>query len=217
MARPRKGATARHAGPHPQGGHRRVRRARLRRGRRRPHRPPRTRQQGAHLLLLRQQARPVSRDPARQPARPRRAAAAVVDGPATPTRSWPPTSTRSSGTSTPTRTCRRIMLRELADGGRHLDVETLRQMLTLPPLLFRLVGQGRDEGAFGAIRPADAALRAHGHRHAHGQQRPHPAPRPPAGTGAASARPGGDDRAVAGRRPSHPSQGPHRCFDRTES
>ena len=34
------------------------------------------------------------------------------------------------------------MLRELADGGRHLDVETLRQMLTLPPLLFRLVGQG---------------------------------------------------------------------------
>ena len=35
-----------------------------------------------------------------------------------------------------------IMLRELADGGRHLDVETLRQMLTLPPLLFRLVGPG---------------------------------------------------------------------------
>jgi len=46
-----------------------------------------------------------------------------------------------------------IMLRELADGGRHLDVETLRQMLTLPPLLFRLVGQGRDEGTFGPFDP----------------------------------------------------------------
>ncbi|MBK5297090.1 MAG: TetR/AcrR family transcriptional regulator [Vicinamibacteria bacterium] len=46
-----------------------------------------------------------------------------------------------------------IMLRELADGGRHLDVETLRQMLTLPPLLFRLVGQGRQEGAFGPFDP----------------------------------------------------------------
>jgi len=45
------------------------------------------------------------------------------------------------------------MLRELADGGRHLDVETLRQMLTLPPLLFRLVGQGRDEGTFGPFDP----------------------------------------------------------------
>ena len=46
-----------------------------------------------------------------------------------------------------------IMLRELADGGRHLDVETLRQMLTLPPLLFRLVGQGQEEGAFGPFDP----------------------------------------------------------------
>jgi len=46
-----------------------------------------------------------------------------------------------------------IMLRELADGGRHLDVETLRQMLTLPPLLFRLVGQGRAEGTFGPFDP----------------------------------------------------------------
>ena len=46
-----------------------------------------------------------------------------------------------------------IMLRELADGGRHLDVETLRQMLTLPPLLFRLVGQGQEEGTFGPFDP----------------------------------------------------------------
>jgi TetR/AcrR family transcriptional regulator len=46
-----------------------------------------------------------------------------------------------------------IMLRELADGGRHLDVGTLRQMLTLPPLLFQLVGQGQDEGAFGPFDP----------------------------------------------------------------
>lgn len=46
-----------------------------------------------------------------------------------------------------------IMLRELADGGRHLDVETLRQMLTLPPLLFQLVGQGQQEDAFGPFDP----------------------------------------------------------------
>jgi AcrR family transcriptional regulator len=46
-----------------------------------------------------------------------------------------------------------IMLRELADGGRHLDVETLRQMLTLPPLLFRLVDQGREEGLFASFDP----------------------------------------------------------------
>lgn len=46
-----------------------------------------------------------------------------------------------------------IMLRELADGGRHLDVGTLREMLTLPPLLFRLVGQGQDEGTFGPFDP----------------------------------------------------------------
>jgi AcrR family transcriptional regulator len=47
----------------------------------------------------------------------------------------------------------RIMLRELADGGRHLGVQTLRQMVTLPPLLFRLVGQGRAEGVFGPFDP----------------------------------------------------------------
>ena len=46
-----------------------------------------------------------------------------------------------------------IMLRELADGGRHLDVGTLRQMLTLPPLLFQLLGQGQDEGTFGPFDP----------------------------------------------------------------
>ena len=47
----------------------------------------------------------------------------------------------------------RIMLRELADGGRHLDVETLRQMVTLPPLLSRLVSQGRAEGTFAPFDP----------------------------------------------------------------
>ena len=47
----------------------------------------------------------------------------------------------------------RIMLRELADGGRHLDIQTLRQMTTLPPLLSRLLGQGRAEGAFGTFDP----------------------------------------------------------------
>ena len=77
----------------------------------------------------------------------------VVDGQAMPTPNWPATSTRWSSTSTAHPHLPPIMLRELADGGRHLDVETLRQMLTLPPLLFRLVGQGREEGAFGPFDP----------------------------------------------------------------
>lgn len=47
----------------------------------------------------------------------------------------------------------RIMLRELADGGQHLDEDALRGMLTLPPLLSRLVGQGRDEGVFREFDP----------------------------------------------------------------
>jgi TetR/AcrR family transcriptional regulator len=41
-----------------------------------------------------------------------------------------------------------LMLRELADGGKHLDIGTLRQMLTIPPLLAGLVAQGRAEGRF---------------------------------------------------------------------
>jgi TetR/AcrR family transcriptional regulator len=46
-----------------------------------------------------------------------------------------------------------IMLRELAEGGRHLDVEALRTMAILPAVLVRLVGQGRREGAFSDIEP----------------------------------------------------------------
>ena len=46
-----------------------------------------------------------------------------------------------------------IMLREMADGGRHLDVQTLRHMLEIPPLLFRLVSQGRAEKTFAAFDP----------------------------------------------------------------
>ena len=45
------------------------------------------------------------------------------------------------------------MLRELADGGRHLDEATLREMLTLPPMLAELIGQGRAEGAFREFDP----------------------------------------------------------------
>ena len=46
-----------------------------------------------------------------------------------------------------------IMLRELAEGGRHLEVEALRTMAVIPALLVRLVGQGTRERAFGAINP----------------------------------------------------------------
>jgi AcrR family transcriptional regulator len=46
-----------------------------------------------------------------------------------------------------------IMLRELAEGGRHLDVTALRTMAGVPALLFKLVGQGRDERTFGDLDP----------------------------------------------------------------
>jgi len=46
-----------------------------------------------------------------------------------------------------------IMLRELADGGRHLDVAALEQMLQIPPLLARLIAQGRAEKVFAAYDP----------------------------------------------------------------
>lgn len=46
-----------------------------------------------------------------------------------------------------------IMLREMADGGHHLDVQALRQMLQLPQLLARLLSDGRKEGAFGSFDP----------------------------------------------------------------
>jgi len=41
-----------------------------------------------------------------------------------------------------------IMLRELAEGGRHLDAEALRTMASIPALLFRLISQGRAERTF---------------------------------------------------------------------
>jgi TetR/AcrR family transcriptional regulator len=46
-----------------------------------------------------------------------------------------------------------IMLRELAEGGRHLEVEALRTMAVIPTLLVRLVGQGTRERAFSEINP----------------------------------------------------------------
>lgn len=46
-----------------------------------------------------------------------------------------------------------IMLRELAEGGRHLDVEALRTIASIPAVLVRLVAQGRREGGFSDIDP----------------------------------------------------------------
>jgi AcrR family transcriptional regulator len=46
-----------------------------------------------------------------------------------------------------------IMLRELAEGGRHLDAEALRIMASIPGLLVRLIGQGRAERTFRDIDP----------------------------------------------------------------
>ena len=46
-----------------------------------------------------------------------------------------------------------IMLRELAEGGRHLDAEALRTMASIPGMLFRLIAQGRAEHTFRDIDP----------------------------------------------------------------
>lgn len=47
----------------------------------------------------------------------------------------------------------RIMLRELADGGRHLDVEVLRRFAAMPAMAAALVAQGRAEGVFADFDP----------------------------------------------------------------
>jgi TetR/AcrR family transcriptional regulator len=47
----------------------------------------------------------------------------------------------------------RIMLRELADGGAHLDNDTLRDLTTILPLVHRMVRQGQEEGTFDPVDP----------------------------------------------------------------
>lgn len=46
-----------------------------------------------------------------------------------------------------------IWLRELADGGRHLDAETFAVLARIPDVLRRILEDGRGEGAFGAVHP----------------------------------------------------------------
>jgi TetR/AcrR family transcriptional regulator len=46
-----------------------------------------------------------------------------------------------------------ILLRELADGGTHLDDDTLRQMTSILPMIAGILAQGRHEGAFGDADP----------------------------------------------------------------
>ena len=45
------------------------------------------------------------------------------------------------------------MLREVADGGSHLDPETLRALTTFVPLVRGLIAQGQREGVFGEADP----------------------------------------------------------------
>jgi TetR/AcrR family transcriptional regulator len=46
-----------------------------------------------------------------------------------------------------------LMLRELADGGKHFDPPTLRRITTIVPMVVRIVDQGRAEGVFGDADP----------------------------------------------------------------
>ena len=46
-----------------------------------------------------------------------------------------------------------MMLRELADGGSHLDAETLRELTIFVPLLRSLIEQGQHQGVFGDADP----------------------------------------------------------------
>ena len=45
------------------------------------------------------------------------------------------------------------MLREVADGGAHLDLEMLRELTTIVPLVAGLIQQGQREGVFGEADP----------------------------------------------------------------
>ncbi len=46
-----------------------------------------------------------------------------------------------------------IMLRELADGGSHLDTDTLRDLTAFLPMIRRVIAQGQDEGVFTGADP----------------------------------------------------------------
>ena len=46
-----------------------------------------------------------------------------------------------------------LMLRELADGGKHFGPPTLRRITTIVPMVVRIVDQGRAEGVFGDADP----------------------------------------------------------------
>ena len=46
-----------------------------------------------------------------------------------------------------------MMLRELADGGSHLDAEALRELTIFVPLVRSLIEQGQHEGVFGEADP----------------------------------------------------------------
>jgi AcrR family transcriptional regulator len=46
-----------------------------------------------------------------------------------------------------------LMLRELADGGRHFDPATLRRITTILPMVTRIVDEGRAQGVFGDADP----------------------------------------------------------------
>src|SRR5262245_2170853 len=45
------------------------------------------------------------------------------------------------------------MLREVADGGAHLDLDALRELTTIVPLVRGLIQQGQREGVFGEADP----------------------------------------------------------------
>ena len=131
-------------------------------------------------------------------------------------RAWPPTSTRSSSTSTSSRICHR---NHAARAGRRRPAPRRGDVASdahAPAAAVPSGGARARGGRFGPFDP-DAALRAHGRGHAHGEQRPKSPPRPAAGAGATSTRHGGDHRAIAGRRPPLPSQGQHDARHRIES
>jgi AcrR family transcriptional regulator len=49
-----------------------------------------------------------------------------------------------------------IMLREVADGGAHLDAETVRALAGVPAVVARIVKQGAAEGVFRPVHPMAA-------------------------------------------------------------
>ena len=145
---------------------RRVRRARLRRRQHRPHRPRRAPEQGDDLLPLQEQGRALPRDPARHVRRRPDARSPTVAASDARARGQDPraTSRRSPREAEARPHFPPIWLREIAEGGAHVDAATLDYVRDVLAALGGIIDEGRR--ARRAFSPCNPLLRAGRHHRA---------------------------------------------------